>query len=124
YVRYSVPSDLARLTALIHAIDVYGLNDANNTSELAELSSAVDSMKKMMESDPTWIDRRVDNEEGREVVSDDLEVSGKKNLLETAEERRQAAEQFGLLPPEENESEIADEPSEFPLLPPDSSDED
>ncbi|CAJ0605429.1 unnamed protein product [Cylicocyclus nassatus] len=124
FPQVEVPSDLARLTALIHAIDVYGLNEAHNSSELAELSSAIESMKKLMESDPTWIVRRLDNEDDRMLVSNVLEVSEKKNFLQTAEDRRQAADQFGLLPPEENESEAADEPSEFPLLPPDSSDED
>ncbi|VDM68723.1 unnamed protein product [Strongylus vulgaris] len=123
FSQVEVPSDLARLTALIHSIDMYELNDAS-TSSLDELANAVESMKKMMEADSTWINRRLADENTVSDVADDfVEVTEKKTLLKTAEERRQAADQFGLLPPEENEAGTG-EPSEFALLPPDSSDDD
>ncbi|KHJ90898.1 hypothetical protein OESDEN_09245 [Oesophagostomum dentatum] len=84
-------------------------------------------MTKMMQLDPAWIARRFVPEKATSNsvnVDNFTDVPEKTVLLETAEERRQAAELFGLLPPEEDESEVAGETSEFVLLPPDSSDED
>ncbi|EPB66052.1 hypothetical protein ANCCEY_14862 [Ancylostoma ceylanicum] len=119
----AVPSDFARLTALIHSIDVREFNDAADSALLDEFGAAIETMVKMMQTHPNWIERRLLTD----VVPSDLtdsfiEVPEKKLLLETAEEKREAAEMFGLLPPEENE--VVVESPEFTLLAPDSSDDD
>ncbi|ETN79701.1 SEFIR domain protein [Necator americanus] len=117
-----VPSEFTRLTALVHSID-YEFNDAVDPSLQNELAEAVNRVVKMMKVNPSWIESRCVSEN---VHNDNtvrfVDVPEKSMLLETAEERREAAVEFGLLPPEENE--VVGISSEFALLPPDSSDED
>ncbi|KAK6734763.1 hypothetical protein RB195_018138 [Necator americanus] len=117
-----VPSEFTRLTALVHSID-YEFNDAVDPSLQNELAEAVNRVVKMMKVNPSWIESRCVSEN---VHNDNtvrfVDVPEKSMLLETSEERREAAVEFGLLPPEENE--VVGISSEFALLPPDSSDED
>ncbi|KAJ1370333.1 hypothetical protein KIN20_032037 [Parelaphostrongylus tenuis] len=117
-----LPLNLARLTALIHSVDAEVMTVPADCPVLDELMQAVGLMMKLMETNKDWIQRRLNSEDVDDAVNlADVPV-GHELVLQTNKERTQAAEKFGLLPPEE--TEVVESHMEFALLPPDSSDED
>ncbi|KAK5975862.1 hypothetical protein GCK32_005763 [Trichostrongylus colubriformis] len=101
-----VPSDLSRLTALLHTINgEYDYRIPPNCSTLDEFNRAVEEMIKLTQMDRQWMEQRLSTEDPGEKNSGDLVhlPEGETAKLQTDHERERAAEMFGLLPPEENE---------------------
>lgn len=117
-----IPSNFTRLATLIHAVDTEHSQISADCPVLDEFMHAVESMTNLMKTNKEWVERRL----FRENVEDSVNIVdipvGSEIVLQTDKEREQAAERFGLLPPEDTEE--VETSMEFTLLPPDSSDED
>uniref|UniRef100_A0A7I5E6Y3 SEFIR domain-containing protein n=1 Tax=Haemonchus contortus TaxID=6289 RepID=A0A7I5E6Y3_HAECO len=115
-----VPSNFARLTALIHSIDdACDHRVPSNCPAVDEFNDAVETMMALIQRNPDWMQQRICTEDANVESSGDLNEIPKGELtrLITNDEREKAAEIFGVLPPEPNEVDEAN--AEFPLLPPD-----
>lgn len=124
---FAVPDQLPLLTAFIHDVvaDNGRVQQHLSADVTAPLLTAIDLMQEMMRRQPAWMDAVwAEDTSASEVDLSEL-PSGDLVALEsrTAEGRRRLAEEYGLLPADEDEETEEEEPA-FQLLPPSDSESD
>ncbi|KAE9412832.1 hypothetical protein Angca_003766, partial [Angiostrongylus cantonensis] len=106
-----IPSNFARLMALIHSVDAEYLQIPTDCPVMDEFTQAVVSMKKLIEASEDWVERRLFSEVLIFIPIKNVDETvnlvdvpiGHELVLQTDKDRTQAAEKFGLLPPEDTE---------------------
>uniref|UniRef100_A0A1I7WIY7 SEFIR domain-containing protein n=1 Tax=Heterorhabditis bacteriophora TaxID=37862 RepID=A0A1I7WIY7_HETBA len=110
---FSVPSNMPQLTAFIHQIDQSSHVQHSFDPQLLEsFLHAVNEMENVMKTNADWMQHRFVEEVGNKYDLDGVvkfcDIPNRvPTLLDTKEKRAKAAEEFGLLPPDENEVGLA-----------------